>query len=497
MKKIISVIYAAALALSLCGCDKADDNSESNLENGGGNFSSVSNESTYTVSTEQNIPVVPSAGADPIMLTKNDTPCYGWEHSCETEDGVYYIKEAYNSQVGTYGYLMYLDYATGQETFLCSDSSCNHNTERCSSYLSNDEFFVNTHLRLFEYNGSLYYLNLDTSKNEDTVQINGSPYVDPREQSLYRMSIDGSNRELLYTFGRELIVESFAAGDGNALWFFIKTPTIDYDEERKAYFFGTKDPTLIKFDLSERGIVEQIPLYKYKELERVFVWSCSEEKMIFCGREFPEGITRQDVNAMTDLDDPAANSIRIHELNERCQSVYFTLDLNNKNIKEIYRHKYGINNEYMGFAEGKYAYFTDTGERTSVRVNIDNGEQSEFSPAEGYVAVKTINGKYACISIDKDDPTVYYVDKNSGEITSNGLRSLYLDEDWMTLYGDIYEYKPIGKDVAAFGKDCVLICSKHNPGYLNFDYVLMSLDDYFNGRAEYRPIKTVFQGVVG
>ncbi len=485
MKKIISVL-AAAMILSLCACDKADNGSESLGESSLSTSSTSSTEQSAPIGGEStDVPDVPAAGADPIMLTKNVTSNFDWEHAYETDDGVYYIKRAQKSGVGTVGYIMYIDYATGQETYLCSDSSCDHNSERCSSYLNNHEFFNNRDVRLFEYDGSLYYLSIDTPEYEDHMQINGTPYENPRDPSLYRMGLDGTNRELVYTFDRENSVETFAAGDGNALWFFVKTPTVDYNEERKTYFFGVKNPTLIKLDLSSRSIVEQIPLYKYKELERVFVWGCSGGKMIFCGRELPEGVTRQDVIEMTDLDDPAADSIRVHELSERCKSVYFTLDLNNKEIKEIYRHKYGIDNEYMGFADGKYAYFADTIERSGVKIDIESGEQSEFFPAEGYVAVKTVRGKYECLSTDKDDLTVYFIDKESGEITSNSLESLYYDETLFIIYGDDYQ-SSICDDAVAFGKDSALIRAEEG-------YVIMSLDDYLNGRLEYRPVNIIFQ----
>lgn len=258
---------------------------------------------------------------------------------------------------------------------------------------------------------------------------------------------------------------------------------------------------MIKLDLSTRSIVEQIPLYKFKELEVISVWDCSDGKIIFCGRELPEGMTRQEINAMTDFDDPAADSIRVHELNERCQSVYFTLDLNNKDIKEIYRHKYGINNEYMGFTDGKYAYLTDTEKRTSVKIDLESGKQSAFSPAEGYVAVGMIGDKYDRRSIDKNDHTLYFIDRESGEITSNSLEALYLDKDWEMLHGDEYDYRPINKDVVAYGKGCVLIRSSEQfiytdnsgHGYWEKECAVMSLDDYFNGRKNYRTVKSDFR----
>ena len=500
MKKMF-ILLTAVLALSLTACDKADNSSENisgnNSEIGGENsLSNSTGESTG--STEQNAPDMPSTGANPIMLANEDYPAHDWYSSFGTDDGIYNIKEAHSKEIGTYGYIMYTDYASGQEVYLCSDSSCNHNTERCSSYLHNRDFIIGHEPRLFVYNNSLYYLSVSAVKDVNTATITtGVPYEDDRPPRLYRMELDGSNRELVYTFDKELGVLPFAAGDGNALWFFVKTPTMSHDEERHVYFYATKDPTLIKLDLSTRDIVEQIPLYKYNDLERISVWGCADGKIIFRGQELPEGMTREQINAEANFDDPNADSLRVRELYKKFKSVYFTLDLNNKDIKEIYRHVYA--DEYTSFTDGKYAYLTNTEEMTSVRIDIESGEQSEFYPAEGYVAIGMIGDKYNCRSVDKDDITSYFIDKQSGEMTSNSLEALYTDEHW-GMYPDLFPeerfYKPISKDVLAYSKDYVLISSlqEYNSAdkYWVKETAVMSLDDYLNGIMNYRTVKSDF-----
>lgn len=481
MKKLLVLILAAAITLSLTACDKADNYSESNTDIGGENFSSASSESTGTNSTEQSAPDVPSAGANPIMLANNERPALDWANSFGTENGIYNIKEEHNIvKIGTYSYIMYTDYATGQEVYLCSDSSCNHNTERCSSYLDNSEFIVNHESRLFVYNGSLYYLNIPKNNDVDTVTITGGTlYEEHHDPKLYRMDLDGSNRELVYTFDRELSVQPFAAGDGNALWFFVKTPTVDYDEDRHIYFFGTKEPTMIKLDLSDRSIVEQIPLYKFGDLENISIVDCLDEKVIFWGSKLPEGVTRQDINALHDLENPLLNYDKIQELTKNTRIIYFTLDLNNKEIGEIYRYDYEEENIDFEFTDEEYVYLTDTEKQTTVRIDLKSGEKSEFNPSDGYFAIGMAGGKFECRSVDKNDQTVFFIDKESGEITSNALRSIYSEEDYS-----------ICDDAVAFGKDCVLIRSSHGSGFMEYYYSIMSLDDYFNGRENLKKVNT-------
>ena len=90
-----------------------------------------------------------------------------FERYCSTEDGFYYLTEKDSELAdGSYApHLMYMDYATCQEVYLCSDSSCKHNTEDCSSVLAG----ASSDGRIFIWDGYLYFLDRSPDTSGSTI----------------------------------------------------------------------------------------------------------------------------------------------------------------------------------------------------------------------------------------------------------------------------------------------------------------------------------------
>ena len=251
MKRFISILLAAALTLSLTACDKADNDPESS----GGNSSAQNGSSTEQSTTSENNDPIANTGLTELTSTVR----YNYFPSCGTETGMYYMEP---ERIGrSNGYLMYIDYETKQEVYVCADSSCKHDSERCTSYFSNGEFFIHEKPNMFSYGGSLYYLSLPNSSDSGVgTQPSSRSDYEERDRALYRMNLDGSNRERVFTFDKDIEVDSFVAGDGNDLWFYVRTPVVEYNENTKLYYRNSKDKAMIRLSLSERTIVERIPL---------------------------------------------------------------------------------------------------------------------------------------------------------------------------------------------------------------------------------------------
>lgn len=66
--------------------------------------------------------------------------------SCYTDAGYYYLTEDVEElENGEYGaHLMYMDFATKQEIYLCSNTGCKHNTPDCPAVFVMDEFPICT-----------------------------------------------------------------------------------------------------------------------------------------------------------------------------------------------------------------------------------------------------------------------------------------------------------------------------------------------------------------
>lgn len=138
---------------------------------------------------------------------------------------------------------MYMDYATCQEVYLCSDSSCQHNTEDCTSVLAG----ASLDGRIFTWDGSLYFLDRAPDTSGSTIiNILGdskTTNVQAEQAKLYRMKLDGSERERIYSFESDAIVEDVALGGRDGLYFVTKK--LGASESGSGTYTTTSDRQLI------------------------------------------------------------------------------------------------------------------------------------------------------------------------------------------------------------------------------------------------------------
>ena len=88
---------------------------------------------------------------------------------CSNENGFYYRTEFEEElKDGAYGYhMMYIDYATRQEVYLCSNVGCSHDTLDCTSVFSGDE--VGSDSIPFFFEDALYLLSRDYDNDGTTI----------------------------------------------------------------------------------------------------------------------------------------------------------------------------------------------------------------------------------------------------------------------------------------------------------------------------------------
>ncbi len=105
------------------------------------------------------------------------------------ENGYYMIKD--------HEHIMYFDYATQKEVYLCNKPNCKHEDESCGAYLKigevNEIFYYDQHLYLVNAQeaGNVVHMNFDGTTSETSE--NGNP------STVYRMDLDGTNRKKLFT----------------------------------------------------------------------------------------------------------------------------------------------------------------------------------------------------------------------------------------------------------------------------------------------------------
>ncbi len=491
MKKIISVINAAALALALCACGKTDGNSKSSPEIGTGDIESYSPNSNSTsdpneskVLTEQNAPVNENSTQSTPTEDKKLTLLYTENHSpmrigCGTESGYYSIQSNVTEENRC---ITYVDYATKQEVVLCSDSSCKHDSERCTAILSN---YDSQFCEIFFYKNHLYYLNID---NDDEGAISagwtfpkGEDYSNAiymANQQLYRMNPDGTNRELVYTFGENEKVEHFAVGDGDCIWFITKEPTIERYEKTGAVRYGSKNRAAVRLDLNERKIVEQIPISFKDNIDKQFIGVCGS-RMIFGGIAYPDGKSAfdyMDILTPSPIVGDTSDTDEYLEFMSRCEYAFFMLDVNDKTMRQIYRT--GFDEISLDYTQiGEQLYIPARNDTASAFVlDLNTGKTEEFPVPEGYKLDGFVGERPLYITTDGGYRR-YIADPDTGEM-----------KNWIFDTGTY--------NIIATRSDSVLVIFKTvgeptpDGGLLNpYDLLaLISLDDLYNGRKNFEPV---------
>lgn len=473
MKKIISVIYAAALALSLVACDKTNGNSES-----GESSPAVSNNAS---SAEQSAP----AGGDntqnvPEKKERLSLLCEGGsfpESGVGTEDGYYSLH--YGMDGDEFLRVTYVDYASGQEVMLCSDSSCKHDSERCTSILGNS---VTDSGELFYYGKYLYYLKTGFD-NDGTISTPGpamngheEPEVTGISPVLYRMNPDGTGRETVYTFGENEAAEHIAVGDENSIWFITKTITVERNEDTGAIRTGSKNRVLVRLDLSERKLVEQIPISDKDNIDKRFLGVRGSE-FIFSGIAFPDGKKAEDyADELGMYDNPWSGGTDVDKFNEfmkKCEYAFFTLNAEDKTLREIHRETYDVGRGAV--LCGNFLYI-NTEDGLAKKLDLDTRNTENFSVPSGYEFGGFIGGRSMYVSTDGNYRKCF-ADPNTEKLIA---------------FENFKQILAVNSDSALVAYDYIGTRDKDGD-WLNVrdSYALISLDDLYNGRENFEPVKMI------
>lgn len=137
----------------------------------------------------------------------------GWNYGGSGPDGFYFVSADCREDGSTN--LLYLDYATGQQVYLCSQPNCSHDTDACTSYLPYSaggilSSVVGDRLVL------VFPSNLQGAAGTGTVL----PHIET-------MGLDGSDRKTTVTFGANQVISRPLVTDGQYLYTRLSTTAED------------------------------------------------------------------------------------------------------------------------------------------------------------------------------------------------------------------------------------------------------------------------------
>lgn len=462
MKKISAIICLFTLLLSLCACGEKTSASDGNaLSFINGNHAENSDSVTEPASTKK---------LDGLsVLTHGVFPC------CNTEDGYYYIPtDLKQLRNGSYGAaVMYMDFATQKEIYLCSNAGCTHDTETCNAIIPENEFspFFG---RIFTYKGMLYLLSCgEEGDTEETVIFgitdSGINTPESAPNTLYRMNLDGTNREKVYTFEDGVTAEPTVLGDENSLYFITK------ELSNSSGVTTASNRQLMRYDISS-GRTKNVASLNMDSGSHWRVAGCSGTNVVLEGVAYPDGYSASE--------DYSAS--QWSEIFGKSKTQYVRLNVESGDVTSLYDVK-NKNGHGAAVLDGAL-YVAEGASQDILRIDLESGNQSMLATLEQSNIIGTIGKMLVCRTWDMEENYyLYFVDTENGNVSCCTLTNKY--NGWpLELVGEtqkdavvIYDY-----DAEALSDGAYEIN--------RYKIALISKSDLYAGNDKFRPIDMIAGG---
>lgn len=484
MKKYFTMLLSVVMCISLCACN-IDTSGKENASAGQGTMADGTKDTeakgagtdadgNSTGETGQN----ERTGSGGSLLKLCDE---GLVNKCYTDAGYYYLtEESEQLNEKDYGmHLMYMDFATRQEVYLCSDTGCEHNTADCTSVFLFDDF-PSVSSRIFIYQNKLYVLSKEYD-NDGSISTNmmigeeGSFQSDTKPVTLYQMNLDGTNREKFYTFEPDVMVEDVVLGGSKGIYVITKklsTETLDGSNQLTT----SSERRLTFLDMTTKS-ASMVCSMDFDDNIDWDIAGCSGNSLILRGTDFGKELTADDI-----LDDDAYKALYVTS-----SDVIADLNIATGDIHEIYRisNKTGHAMEVSGGM--LYISDADTGEIRSK--DLGTGDEKVLCNLKQNYIYYDFEDTLCCCDWDMvSDNTFYFVDKKTGEVSHSTLVNkrlgwkLEFEADLGSQVLVIYDYEAV-----AHADDSYEIT--------RYQYGLISKEDLYAGTDKFTPIKMIGKGI--
>lgn len=363
---------------------------------------------------------------------------------CMSQGGYYYITEEMQElKKGLWGrHIMYMDFATKQEVYLCAEPGCKHIDEKCSAVLSEDSMDMVNEALIFVMKDRLYIV-VKEYDGEDTME---SSYTigDEEEKKtpvvLYSMGLDGSGRKKEYTFDVDTMIEAKVMGDGENLYFITKTIVTSLKEDTK---YGTaSERKLVRLGVKDSRMETVCPLPEGDI--RWGVLGVHGENIILVGTKYNGKLTLEEQMAL--------DKEKLWEYENDSKEVIMSLNIRDGKTSEVYSVENDSDSLHCTALWEDSLYISWEKEKKVEKVDIKTGKVKKLAEGISMWIYGALPGVlYGDSWSDSEDHTTYFVDTDSGEVyhselvnKKNGWEIEILGE-WEGKVLAIYDYE--GKEV--------------------------------------------------
>lgn len=464
MKKLFVLFMIATLICSaLCACGD-------NTETGVGNITTTQSSGTQQ-STEANV----SSSSGGLQLLSNR---YG-ESACNTENGYYYLTtETEKLQDGNYGtHLMYMDFAAGREIYLCSTAGCRHDSLDCPAVFSYDDFPTHSTIP-FVFGNHFYILSReydnDGSVSQGMIPIGGGgSSVESRSAVLYRANLDGTSREKIFTFDAALTLEDKVIGNEKGIY--VITKKLSADKDGNQTYTTSSERKLIFLELSSLSLREVCSMDFGDHISWQLI-GCCQNDFLLCGTDFGREISQEE----------KWNDDVYKELYKNSSQVYALLNQDGGKPKEIARQANNCSNSAKLLGDNLYL---SSEENQNIEVlNLQTDEKKTLCTLPQNLIMDTLGDTLCCREWNlAGDPIWYFVDTKTGTVTKTPLV--------IPCNGWSIDFRCETKTDVLFVYDYDATETERGSYEIHrYKHALISKDDLFAGKDNYRKIEMVGPG---
>lgn len=404
---------------------------------------------------------------------------YG-DSACNTESGYYYLQEdGIELKDGNYGApLMYMDFATRREIYLCSTAGCKHNSPDCPAIFLGDDFPSFSTI-LFIFGDNLYILSREYDNDGSAAvefigKTGGTTPAESQPAALYRANLDGTQRQKIYTFDEALTLEDKVIGNDKGIY--VITKKLSTEKEGNQTYTTSSERKLMFLDLDSLSLKEICDLDFGDHISWQII-GCHKNGFVLCGTDFGREILRDEK-----WDDDVYK-----ELYNNSQEVYARLGRNGGKPKEITRQENRYENSVTVL--GDLLYLSSSKNQKIEAINIETSEKKMLCKLPQNLILDTLGDTLCCRDWNlADAPAWYFVDTKTGKITHTPLVNL--------CNGWALDFRGETKSDVLFIYDYDATEDKSDGSYEMHQYkhALISKDDLFAGKDNYRKIKMTGPG---
>lgn len=293
---------------------------------------------------------------------------------------------------------------------------------------------------------------------------------------LYRTNLDGTGREKVHTFPSGLMLEDFVLGDEKGIY--VVTKKLTAEKSGMDTYMSSTERRLVYLDLEKRQEQEVCSM----DFEETFFWwvkGCYDNKLILEGTDYGRELSNEERFNEDKWEEWKA-------LYENSEEVIATLDLSSGQLNRVYSMSNRESNSVV--MEAGVLYVSSTVDNSVKAVDLNSGQERILCSGmdQYYYLCGIIGSKLRCED-ETFSGTFFYLDVNTGDICHSSLvnKSLGWRLEFRAVSGSdvlvIYDYEATPNGDGSYE-------------ITRYQYGLISQEDLFAGRENYRKIDMIGAG---